>query len=180
MASKYVVLVQSANSVLGSEGLVIGDITEGGHTITNEVVDRVRGGKTGRGYGANAEEFTFTANKIEDDEGQEEVDGAIRAKEQLKVWLVPRRVSQVQIGDAVETVAGHDDVIFGYTVVSEIGHSFDDEEDTVEYTLAVHFETAKGTLPKLPDSVLNPSTVADVDFETPGEYTGSYEERTQA
>ena len=31
--SNYVVLVQSANSVLGAEGLVIGDITEGGHTI---------------------------------------------------------------------------------------------------------------------------------------------------
>lgn len=168
--SNYVVLVQSANSVLGAEGLVIGDITEGGHTITNEVVDRVRGGKTGRGYGANAEEFTFTANKIEGDEGQEEVDAAIRNKEQLKVWLVPKKVTDGE----------HQNVIFGYTYVSEIGHSFDDEEDTVEYTLAVHYETAKDSLPKLPDSVLNPSTVADVEFETPGEYTGSYEERTNA
>lgn len=166
--SNYVVLVQAASSVLGSDGLVIGDVTEGGHNITNEIVDRIRAGKTGRGYGANAEEFTFTANKIEDDVGQQEVENAIRKKEQLKVWFVPKRVVDGK----------HKNVIFGYTYVSEIDHSFDDEEDTVEYTLAVHYETAKDSLPKLPDSVLNPSTVADVEFEAPGEYTGSYEERT--
>lgn len=172
-------MVQASDSTLGSDGLVIGDVTEGGHTITNEFVDRIRAGKTGRTYGANAEEFTFTANKIEDDEGQAEVKRAIKQKKQLKVWFVPRRVSQVTIGDAVEKVAGHDDVIFGYTIVSEIGHSFDDEEDTVEYTLVVHYETAEGTLPKLPDSVLNPSSV-QVEFETPGEYTGEFENRSNA
>lgn len=167
--SNYVALVQRASSPLGAEGLVIGDLTEGGHTITNEVVDRVRAGKTGRQYGANAEEFTFTANKIEGDEGQVDVKAAIKNKEQLKVWLVPRRV----VGDV------HENVVFGYTIVSEIGHSFDDEEDTIEYTLAVHFESAEGTLPKLPDSVLNPSSVA-VEFEAPGEYTGAFEDRSNA
>lgn len=167
--ANYIALVQRATNPLGAEGLVIGDLTEGGHTITNEVVDRVRSGKTGRQYGANAEEITFTANKVEGDPGQADVKDAIKNKEQLKVWLVPNRV----VGDM------HENVVFAYTVVSEIGHSFDDEEDTIEYTLAVHYETAEGTLPKLPDSVLNPSSVA-VEFEQPGEYTGEFEGRNDA
>lgn len=178
MSNNYAVMVQPANSTLGAEGLVVGDLTEGGHTITNEVVDKIRGGKTDRDYGTHAEEVTFTSNRVEDDEGQEALEEAIRNKEQIKVWLVNKRVKKVTIGNAVEEVDGHD-AIFGYSVVSEISKSFDDEEDTIEHTLAIKVETAKGALPKLPESVLNPSTAA-VDFETPGEYTGTLENRTNA
>lgn len=173
-ANNYVVLVQPANNELGAEGIVVGDITEGGHTITNEVVDRIRGGKTDRGYGAHSEEITFTANRIADDEGQVALDDAIRNKEQIKVWLVDKTIKTVTI-DAGE-VDGHD-AVFGYSLVSEISKSFDDEEDTIEHTLSVKVETAKGPLPKLPESVLNPSTAA-VDFEAPGEFTGTLENKT--
>ncbi len=173
MANNYAVLVQPANSELGAEGIVVGDITEGGHTITNEIVDKIRGGKTDRDYGAHAEEVTFTANRVEGDVGQEALDDAIRNKEQIKIWLIDKRVKEVTI-DAAQ-VDGHD-AVFGYSVVSEISKSFDDEEDTIEHTLAIKVETAKGALPKLPDVVLNPSTAA-IDFEAPGEYTGSLENR---
>lgn len=166
MANNYVVLVQPASNTLGAEGIVVGDITEGGHTITNEIVDKIRGGKTDRDYGAHSEEITFTANRIPGDEGQEALDNAIRNKEQIKIWLADKRL-----------VADQHDTVFGYSLVSEIGKSFDEEEDTIEHTLAIKVETAKGKLPALPDSVLNPSTAA-VDFETPGEFTGTLENKT--
>lgn len=165
-ANNYVILVQPAKNELGAEGIVVGDITEGGHTITNEVVDRIRGGKTDRNYGAHSEEVTFTANRVDGDAGQEALDDAIRNKEQIKIWLAKKTLTN-----------GEHDAVFGYSLVSEISKSFDDEEDTIEHTLSIKIETAKGTLPELPEEVLNPSTAA-VDFETPGEFTGTFENKT--
>lgn len=169
--SKYIALALPASAPLSAEALVVGDMTEGSHTITNELVESVKGGKTDYEYGANAEEYGFTANRIPDDEGQEALIQAIRNKEQIRIWLADRRIVKDDAdADAHKTV-------FGYAVVGEAGHSFDLEEDTIEFTGNFKFESAEGYLPKLPDSVLDPSTVT-VEFETPGEYTGTLENRT--
>ncbi|PNZ47980.1 phage tail protein, partial [Staphylococcus intermedius NCTC 11048] len=67
---------------------------------------------------------------------------------------------------------------FGYTVVEDYAKSFDDEEDKIEVTLKVKFNTADGVFTDVPKSWLDASVAGTtVEFEKPGEYTGTLEER---
>ena len=62
--------------------------------------------------------------------------------------------------------------------MEEYGNSFDDEEDTIEVTVKVKFNTADGVFEELPASWLDASVAGTtVEFEKPGEYTGDLEER---
>lgn len=165
-AKDLVVLVQPVSAQLGAEGLVVGDFTEGEHKISNEVRESIRAGLKDFGYGETEEEVTFTATHARGDKGQKAFLDAIKKKEQLKFWIVDKQLN----ADGTTHNA-----TFGYSVVEEYSYSFDDEEGTVEVTLKVKFNTAEGTLPKLPDSILNPSSAVEVKFEKPGERTGTLE-----
>ncbi|MDN3166375.1 phage tail protein, partial [Enterococcus faecalis] len=68
---------------------------------------------------------------------------------------------------------------FAYVIVEEHEWSFDDEDDKIEITAKVKFNSADGSVDSLPPEWLNPSAAAPtVEFEGMGEYTGTYEERT--
>lgn len=167
MAS-YIAVVEPANNELpDAEGYLVSDLQEGEHNISAELSEKVTAGKTDYDYTSIAEEFTFTTGRIPGDKGQEQFKKAIKARQQVRVWLIEKKKQD-----------GKYPAIFGYTVVEELGNSFDDEEDTIEVTLKVKFNTADGGFETLPPSWLDPSVAGTtVEYEAPGEYKGSLEDR---
>ncbi|MDH8795386.1 phage tail protein, partial [Staphylococcus epidermidis] len=66
-----------------------------------------------------------------------------------------------------------------YVIVEEHEWSFDDEDDKIEITAKVKFNSADGSVDSLPPEWLNPSAAAPtVEWEDMGAYTDSYENRT--
>ncbi|WP_185160556.1 phage tail protein [Mammaliicoccus sciuri] len=167
----YIAVVQPAvDNLPNAEGILVGDVTEGGHTISSELVEKIRGNKTDYSYGSVNEEITFTCNNVSGDKGQDQFKQAIKKLQQIKVWLIEKKKS----------AQGHK-TIFGYTVVEEYAQSFDDEEDTIEVTLKVKFNTAEDYLTDVPEEWLNPSELArEVEFEKIGENTGTLETKQRA
>lgn len=166
-ANDLVVMVLPASAPLESEAWAVGDFTEGEHKISNEVRENVRSGLKDHGYGVTEEEVTFAMNDITSDKGQKAFQDAIKKKEQLRFWIVEK---------ALMADGQNHNSTFGYSVVEEHSRSWDDEEGTREVTLKVKFNTAEGPFPKLPESILNPSSAIEVKFEKPGERTGTLEE----
>ncbi|MCQ9305008.1 MULTISPECIES: phage tail protein [Mammaliicoccus] len=167
MAS-YIAVVEPANNELpDAEGYLVSDLQEGEHNISAELSEKVIAGKTDYEYTSVAEEFTFTTGRIPGDKGQEQFKKAIKARQQVRVWLIEKKKQN-----------GVYPAIFGYAVVEELGNSFDDEEDTIEVTLKVKFNTAEGGFESLPQSWLDPSVAGTtVEYEEPGAYKGSLENR---
>ncbi len=166
--ANFIAVVEPANNELpDAEGYLVSDLQEGEHNISSELTEKVIAGKTDYEYSSIAEEFTFTVGRIPGDEGQEQFKKAIKAREQVRVWLIEKKKRN-----------GKYPAQFGYTVVEEYGNSFDDEEDTIEVTLKVKFNTAEGEFETLPQSWLDPSVAGTtVEYEAPGEYKGSLEDR---
>lgn len=167
MAS-YIAVVEPANNELpDAEGYLVSDLQEGEHNISAELSEKVIAGKTDYEYTSIAEEFTFTTGRIPGDKGQEQFKKAIKARQQVRVWLIEKKKQD-----------GVYPAIFGYAVVEEFGNSFDDEEDTIEVTLKVKFNTAEGGFETLPPSWLNPSVAGTtVEYEAPGQWKGPLEDR---
>lgn len=167
MAS-YIAVVEPANNELpDAEGYLVSDLQEGEHNISAELSEKVVAGKTDYDYASIAEEFTFTTGRIPGDKGQEQFKKAIKARQQVRVWLIEKKKQD-----------GVYPAIFGYAVVEELGNSFDDEEDTIEVTLKVKFNTAEGGFETLPPSWLDPSVAGTtVEYEAPGAFKGPLEDR---
>lgn len=167
MAS-YIAVVEPANNELpDAEGYLVSDLQEGEHNISAELSEKVIAGKTDYEYTSIAEEFTFTTGRIPGDKGQEQFKKAIKARQQVRVWLIEKKKQD-----------GVYPAIFGYAVVEELGNSFDDEEDTIEVTLKVKFNTAEGGFETLPPSWLDPSVAGtNVEYEAPGAFKGPLEDR---
>lgn len=165
----YIVVVAPEKNLIGSEGYLVAETSEGEHNVQNELKEKPTAGRMDYDYGVTSEELNFTHNKIPGDKGQQQFLTAIKNKEQIRVWKIDKR----------KTEQGYP-ADFAYTVVEEFGNSFDDEEDTIEVTLKVKFNTASGYFEVLPDSWLDPSAAAPkVEFEKPGEWDGKFEEREQ-
>lgn len=168
------ILMQPANNQLGDAGMVFAGLQEGGHKFSNEVKEKPVGGKLDHEYGVSSEELDITLDRVKGDPAQEQLIKAFRAKEQIKFWKGYRTYVKNDAGQDVH------DVDFGYSVVEEIEDGFDDESATLETTLKVKVETVPMQIPKLPDSILNPSSAAiAINPELPGEYTGPLETRTK-
>ncbi|WP_099049169.1 phage major tail protein, TP901-1 family [Cytobacillus oceanisediminis] len=75
-----ILLVQSTDAALGTDGLLIGNLTENTYSIENDIIDEST--KFGRivGYGQNSESFEFTAYGETGDPGQKAVLNAIKNK----------------------------------------------------------------------------------------------------
>lgn len=167
MAS-YIAVVEPANNELpDADGYLIADLQEGEHNISSELTEKVIAGKTDYDYASISEEISFTLGRIPGDKGQEQLKKAIKAREEIRIWLVEKKKRD-----------GKYPSIFAYTVVEEYGSSFDEEEDTIEVTLKVKFNTAEGEFSELPQSWLDPSAAGTtVEYEEPGAYKGSLENR---
>lgn len=166
-ASDKLVLVQPTDNTLGAEGIVIGDLVEGSHKLSNALIEKVRSGKMSYGYGVTDEEMSFTFNKIDGDSGQQQLKQAIQKKKEIKVWIIDRKLDNVKQTHKA---------VFAFTVVEEYEGSFDDEEDTIEVTLKVQIESVEMEFPKLDDEILNPSAAGiKIEAQLPGDSTGNHD-----
>ncbi|WP_203364715.1 phage major tail protein, TP901-1 family [Bacillus sp. REN10] len=155
-------LVQPVDAALGTVGLLIGNQTEGSHSIENEIVDEQT--KFGRivGYGQNSESFEITAYGESGDPGQKAAMDAIKKKKQLKVWEV----------NLNKNANDKHDSIFGYCIVESVEKSSpQDCFVEVSMTLQVIGETQDGELDPLPPEMIE---FARYGFEKPGEATGEF------
>lgn len=165
--SDYIAVCEPTNNTLGVMGLLVSDLQEGETKISSELSEKIVAGKTDYSYQSVSEEINLTFGRIPGDEGQDQFKKAIKDRKQLKVWLIEKKKRQ----DGYHAA-------FGYTVVEEYGNSFEDEEDTIEVTVKVKFNTADGVFEELPQSWLDASVAGTtVEFEKPGEYSGDLEER---
>ncbi|PNZ29907.1 phage tail protein [Staphylococcus rostri] len=168
MSSSYIAVCEPTNNTLGAMGLLVSDLKEGEKKISSELTEKIIAGKTDYSYQSVAEEISLTFGKIPGDEGQKQFEKAIKERKQIKVWLIEKKKRKDGYHSA-----------FGYAVVEEFGNSFDDEEDKIEVTLKVKFNTADGVFEELPPSWLDASVAGTtVEFEKPGEYKGDLEDRT--
>ena len=167
MSTGYIAVCEPTNNTLGVMGLLVADLQEGENKISAELSEKIVAGKTDYSYQSVSEEINLTFGRIPGDKGQDQFKQAIKNRKQIKVWLIEK----------TKRSDGHH-AVFGYTVVEEHNNSFDDEEDTIEVTVKVKFNTADGTFEQLPPSWLDASVAGTtVEFEKPGEYTGDLEER---
>lgn len=167
MSTGYIAVCEPTNNTLGVMGLLVSDLQEGETKISSELSEKIVAGKTDYSYQSVAEEINLTFGRIPRDKGQDQFKKAIKERKQIKVWLIEKKKRE----DGYHAA-------FGYTVVEEYGNSFDDEEDTIEVTVKVKFNTADGVFEELPPSWLDASVAGTtVEFEKPGEYTGDLEER---
>ncbi|PTF49653.1 phage tail protein [Staphylococcus chromogenes] len=167
MSTGYIAVCEPTNNTLGVMGLLVSDLQEGETKISSELSEKIVAGKTDYSYQSVAEEINLTFGRIPGDKGQDQFKKAIKERKQIKVWLIEKKKRE----DGYHAA-------FGYTVVEEYGNSFDDEEDTIEVTVKVKFNTADGVFEELPPSWLDASVAGTtVEFEKPGEYTGDLEER---
>ncbi|MGW7900175.1 phage tail protein [Staphylococcus shinii] len=172
-SDKRLVVLPEDNKLKLAEGMLVSDMTEGEIKQAAELWEKVVAGKTDYGYKSVSEEGTFTMTNVPGDKGQKQFLEAIKNRKQLRVWLVDVKLNQAND----ESKTQYHNSIFGYAVVEENTHKFDDEDDTIEVTLKFKFNTAEGPFPKMPDAWINPSEAMKVEFETPNQYTGSLEER---
>lgn len=172
MAQKnYLAVVRPAKDKLDpTDALLLADLQEGGHTIENDLAEIIRGGKTDYGVNAVSEEFKLTIGNIPGDKGIEQVKKAIKNGEQLRVWLYERNKRD----------DGKYHGVFAYTVPGSYEMSFDDEDNKIELTLKVKWNSAEGTEADLPPEWFEAAGAPTVEYESFAEKVGSFEEQQAA
>lgn len=171
MAQKnYISVVRPAIDKLDNgEGLLLADLQEGGHTIEADLAEIVRAGKVDYGVNSTSEEIKLTVGHVLGDPGQEQVKKAIKNGEQLRVWVIETKKRNNKYN-----------ALFEYVQAESYEMSFDDEDDTIELTLKVKWNSAEGGFDSLPEEWLNPSAAAEVvEFEQFGEKYGTYENQKE-
>lgn len=167
MATSYIAVCEPTNNSLGMAGVLVSDLLEGEEKVSAELSEKIVAGKKDYDYTSVAEELSLTFGYIPGDKGQTQFKKAIKDRKQIKVWLIEKKKRK----DGYHAA-------FGYALVEAHSKSFDDEEDKIEVTLKVKFNTADGVFTDLPKSWLDASAAGTtVEFEKPGEYTGDLEER---
>ncbi|AKS69758.1 tail protein [Staphylococcus schleiferi] len=168
---KYLAVVRPAKDKLDpKDGLLLADVQEGGHSINNDLSEIIKGGKTDYSVNAVSEEFKLTIGNIPGDKGQEQVKKAIKNGEQLRVWLFEynKRSDNMYHG------------VFAYTVPESYEMSFDDEDDKIELSLKVKWNTAEGTEANLPEEWFKAAGAPEVKYEKFGEKVGTFEQQSEA
>ncbi|MDU4406170.1 MAG: phage tail protein [Staphylococcus aureus] len=157
--NKYIAALQIADKVLASQlkeedAILLASLAEGGHTISNDLAEMITGGKKDYGRNSVEEEIKLTVDRVPGDKGQEALKESVKNFKQLRLWI--------------------------WEVKKRDGKwSFDDEDDKIEITAKVKFNSADGSVDSLPPEWLNPSAAAPtVEWEDMGAYTDSYENRT--
>jgi len=151
-----ILLVQPVDATIGSDALVVAELTENSYSIENELIDEMT--KSGRvlAYGQNSESFEMTAFGRKGDPGQMAILNAIKNKVELKVWEV----------DTIPNAEGTYDSVFAYCLVESVEKSSPgDNFVEVSATLQVRGNTVEGTLSSLPEGFEE----LLYDFEEPGE-----------
>lgn len=171
--NKYIAALQIADKDLASklkedDAILLASLAEGGHTISNDLAEMITGGKKDYGRNSVEEEIKLTVDRVPGDKGQEALKESVKNFKQLRLWIWE-----------VKKRDGKHHGTFAYVIVEEHEWSFDDEDDKIEITAKVKFNSADGSVDSLPPEWLNPSAAAPtVEWEDMGAYTDSYENRT--
>lgn len=174
MQKRYIAAIQIADKKLASgltleESVLLANLSEGGHTISNDLAEMIKGDKKDYLRNSVEEEMKLTVDKVPGDKGQEALKLSVKLFKQLRIWIWE-----------VEKRNGKHYGTFAYVVIEEHDWSFDDEDDKIEITAKVKFNSADGEVDNLPEEWLNPSEAGTtVEFENMNEYEGSFEERTR-
>lgn len=174
MQKNYIAAIQIADKKLASklsieESILLASLDEGGHTISNDLAEMIKGDKKDYSRNSVEEEIKLTVDKVPGDKGQEALKESVKLFKQLRIWIWE-----------VQKRNGKHHGTFAYVVIEEHDWSFDDEDDKIEITAKVKFNSADGEVDELPEEWLNPSEVGTtVEFENMNEYEGSFEERTK-
>ncbi|MGX2958045.1 phage major tail protein, TP901-1 family [Peribacillus sp. JNUCC 23] len=161
-----ILLVQSTDAALASDGLVIANLTENSYSIENDILDEST--KFGRivGYGQNSESFELTAYGETGDPGQKAILDAIKTKKQIKVWEV----------DVNTNTTNKHDATFAYCIVESVEKSSpQDGFVEVSATLQVIGDSQTGEIDALPPELID---FAKYGFEKPGAATGEFPDQT--
>ena len=136
MAQKnYLAVVRPAETDLDPvESLLLADLQEGGHTIENDLAEIVRGGKTDYSSNAMSEEVKLTIGNVPGDKGIAAMKHAVQTGGQVRLWLYERN----------KRADGKYHGVFGYAVPESFEMSFDDEDNKIELTLKIKWNTAEG------------------------------------
>ncbi|MDP4468005.1 hypothetical protein [Staphylococcus phage PMBT9] len=172
MAQKsYLAVVRPADSKLDKvDALLLADLQEGGWTIENDLAEIVRGGKTDYSSNATSEEIKLTVGNVPGDPGIEALKAAAKKGGQVRIWLYER----------VKRKDGKYHGVFAYSVPESFEMSFDDEDNKIELTLKIKWNTAEGTEDNLPPEWFEAAGAPTVEYESFGEYVGTYEEKQAA
>lgn len=171
---KYIVALQIADKDLAKkltieEATLLGSLAEGGHTISNDLAEIIQGGKKDYSRNSVEEEIKLTLDVVPGGKGQLALKESVKQFKQLRVWIWETKKRD-----------GKHHGVFAYVVIEEHEWSFDDEDNKIEITAKVKFNSADGTINDLPKEWLNPSALAPVvEFEDMNAYEDSYENRTK-
>ncbi|EIK19548.1 hypothetical protein [Staphylococcus aureus] len=174
MQSKYIVAIQIADKDLAKkltieEATLLASLSEGGHTISNDLAEMIQGGKKDYSRNSVEEEIKLTVDAVPGDKGQLALKESVKHFKQLRIWIWETKKRE-----------GKHHGTFAYVVIEEHEWSFDDEDNTIEITAKVKFNSADGSVDNLPPEWLNPSAAGTtVEWENMGEYEGSFEDRTK-
>lgn len=175
--NKYIAALQITDKgiaeklkLTAEDAILVASLAEGGHTISNDLAEMIAGGKKDYSTNSVEEEIKLTVDKVPGDKGQEALKQSVKLFKQLRIWIwETKKRDGVYHGT------------FAYVVVEEHEWSFDDEDDKIEITLKVKFNSADGEVDSLPQEWLNPSAAATtVEWEDMGEYEGTFEDRKES
>ncbi|MBY7665078.1 phage major tail protein, TP901-1 family [Staphylococcus agnetis] len=172
MAQKnYLAVIRPAESKLDKvDALLLADLQEGGWTIENDLAEIIRGGKTDYSSNSTSEEFKVTIGNVPGDPGIEAVKKATKTGGQVRIWLYERNKRK----------DGKYHGVFGYAVVESFEMSFDDEDNKIELTLKIKWNTAEGTEDNLPPEWFEAAGAPTVEYEHFGENVGTFEDKQKA
>lgn len=174
MQKRYIAAIQIADKTLASklsveEALLLANLSEGGHTISNDLAEMIKGSKKDYSRNSVEEEIKLTIDKVPGDKGQAALKESVKLFKELRLWVWE-----------VKKRNGKHHGTFAYIVIEEHDWSFDDEDDKIEITAKVKFNSADGEVDELPEEWLNPSEAGTtVEFEQMNEYEGTFDERTK-
>ncbi|WP_437273255.1 phage tail protein [Staphylococcus aureus] len=172
MAQKnYLAVVRPAETDLDPvESLLLADLQEGGHTIENDLAEIVRGGKTDYSSNAMSEEVKLTIGNVPGDKGIAAMKHAVQTGGQVRLWLYERN----------KRADGKYHGVFGYAVPESFEMSFDDEDNKIELTLKIKWNTAEGAEDNLPKEWFEAAGAPTVEYEKFGEKVGTFENQKKA
>lgn len=172
MAQKtYLAVLRPAENELDKvDALLLADLQEGGWTIENDLAEITRGGKTDYSSNATSEEIKLTVGNVPGDPGIEAMKKAAKSGGQVRIWLYERNKRE----------DGKYHGVFGYSVPESFEMSFDDEDNKIELTLKIKWNTAEGTEDTLPPEWFEAAGAPTVEYEHFAEKVGTFEDQKKA
>ena len=156
-----------------AENYVFNGVTELSHEIENELKERQVGKKMDYEGGVVTETVSVTFPYDPIFKSDRDLKDAIKAGKQMRIWIIQNAVVKGTVDSA--EADGHN-ATFAYAIPESRSLSVDDEDETIEASFKIKFNSADGFEPKLPDEILDTELATQVAYERVGENEGTLEE----